>query len=75
MALDLLRTDQLIEIVRAGGGLKINASIRKTADLMSLAQAAAAKQVSLHFTGCSLKQPEDLLAIARAGAGCVVFED
>ena len=67
------KTEDLCQIVRNGGGLRIDATHYTTEDLAQIARNAAQK-ASITFVGLSYKTTEDLCHIARNGRGSVVFE-
>lgn len=68
-------TSDLLQIVRAGGSLNIEAKARLTSDLVQIARAAKQGGATVTFTGMSLRLTSDLVQIARAGQGHVTFAD
>lgn len=67
-------TNQLIDIARAGGGIRIDASTKTTDQLVDIARAASNKMVHLTLANANAKTTDQLIQIARAGKGCVVFD-
>lgn len=67
-------TDELIQIVAAGGGLILDAAPRPTNDLIQIASAASGNRVPLQFRGMDTRPTSDLIQIAAAARGCVMFE-
>ena len=68
--------DDLVRIAAAGGGMHVAARMR-TDDLARIASAAAASSnrgARIIVTGRSAKSTDDLVRIAAAGKGCVVFD-
>ena len=74
MGLEMRRTDDLVRIIGAGGGLFLDASVRPTDDLVRLALAANRSGAVLRLKGLHMRSTDDLIRIALAGAGKVVFE-
>ena len=74
MGFELRTTSDLIQIVRAGGGISVDAKLRTTSDLIQIARAAQMSRVNVIFRGMSLRMTADLIQIARAGNGHVTFE-
>jgi len=72
--MQLTPTADLARIASAGGGFRIDASQRPTADLITIARAANGVG-RIVLTGLKLRPVEDLVSIARAGNGSVMFED
>lgn len=75
MALSRLMTSQLVEIVAAGGGIRINAQGKMKSDLMQIVSASKRKNSKITFIGMSGRLTSELVEIAAAGNGNVVFED
>jgi DNA replication protein len=67
--------EDLVRIAAAGGGFKIDASLKSTDDLVRIAAAASTKQAKIALTGLKTRTTEDLVRIGAAGKGCVFFED
>lgn len=75
MAFNARLTDDLIRIVAAGGGMRLDAGARMTDDLIRIAAAAKNGRARLYLSGMSARMTDDLIRIGAAGKGCVVFED
>ena len=75
MNLAELPIDDLVRLVRAGAGLRLEAAGRSTDDLVRLAAAGRAESARVVLRGVSGLPVDDLVRIARAGAGFVSFED
>jgi hypothetical protein len=69
-----MSTEDLVRIAKAGGGFRLDAAGRPTADLVKIAAAASDWGVRLVFAGMAGFSADDLVKIAGAGEGCVVFE-
>ncbi len=67
--------DDLIRIAAAGGGFRLNASMKLTEDLIRIAAAASNKSAKMVFLGLNTRTTDDLIRIATAGKGCVLFDD
>jgi len=65
--------DQIIRIIRAGGSVTFDASIRNPDRLEEVAQAAAKAGVTVTMLNLGDKRTEKLERIAKAGRGKVVF--
>lgn len=74
MGFELRTTSDLIQIVRAGGGITMDAGLRTTSDLIQIARAANLSGAKVVFRKMSLRTVADLIQIARAGNGNVTFE-
>jgi hypothetical protein len=68
-------TDDLINIMRAGAGMRIDVLGRTTDELMQIAAAAKSGGGQLTIVGMSVYNTGDLMRIGRAGSGHVIFED
>jgi hypothetical protein len=68
-------TDELVRIAAAGGGFRLNASMKLTNDLILIAAAASNKGVRMVFSGLKNRTTDELAQIAAAGKGCVFFDD
>lgn len=68
-------TDDLVRVVVAGGGLRMDGSHRLTDDLVRIAVAGSGKGSKIVFYGMAARLTDDLVRIAVAGKGCVHFED
>jgi DNA replication protein len=75
MAFSARLTDDLIRIVAAGGGVRLDAGARMTDDLIRIAAAAKNGGARLYLVGMSARLTDDLVRISTAGKGSVVFED
>lgn len=66
---------QILDIIRAGGGVTFDASLsnRNPKKLQEVAEAAAKAGVTVTISGLGYKQTRELESIARAGKGRVVF--
>lgn len=67
-------TADLIRVAAAGGGFRLDAAGRPTDDLVAIAAAASEWGVPLVFAGMDGRSADDLVRIADAGEGNVVFE-
>jgi hypothetical protein len=65
---------QIIDILRARGGLIVDGSKRRPEELLEMARAAANFRVPLVLRNMDDRTQEQLLAIARAGKGRVLLE-
>ena len=65
---------QMIDILRARGGLIVDGSKRRPEELLDLARAAASSRATLVLRNVEERTQEQLLAIARAGKGRVLLE-
>jgi hypothetical protein len=75
MAFETHITDDLVRIARAGGGFRLNASARKTEDLILIASAAKNGECNVVLIGMNARISEDIVKIAEAGRGHISFED
>ena len=64
----------MIQILAAGGGLIIDASVRTPDQLVQMAAAAASGGSTLILRNADSKMPDQLVQIAAAGEGRVIFE-
>lgn len=74
MSFEQRSTEDLIRVVRAGGGLRLTATDRSTDDLVLIASAAADWSVTVTFSGLDDRSTDDLVLIADAGQGSVVLK-
>lgn len=65
----------VIQIVKAGGGIEMRAAMKPTTDLVLIAAAASASGTTIWLRDLSMRPTADLIQIARAGGGRVVFAD
>jgi hypothetical protein len=69
------QVEEVVRIAAAGGGFRVDASLKQTNDLVRIASAAATKGARIVFAGLENRQTEELVRIAAAGEGCVFFEN
>jgi len=67
-------TEDLIRIVAAGGGMRLDGSKRSTDELVSIAAAASMRTSRLTLTGLDGRTTDELVRIAAAGNGSVFFD-
>ena len=67
--------NELILIAQAGGGFTIDANDINQGDLILIAQAAGKGGGRIHILNVSSKSQDELILIAQAGKGAVVFQD
>ena len=67
-------TEQLVRIAAAGGGMRFSAVGRSTDDLVRIAAAASTGGARLFLSGMSGRPIDDVIKVAAAGRGAVVFE-
>jgi hypothetical protein len=70
---DMRSLEDAVQVAQAGGGFTMQASVRRTDDLVRIAQAAAKSGAKVTFTGLEMRRTEDLVEIALAGQGAVSF--
>ncbi len=75
MSLGKMPMDDLIRIAQAGGGFRLDATHRYLDELMQIATAAKTGGATVIFSGMSTYYTDDLIRIATAGQGSVIFED
>jgi DNA replication protein len=75
MSFELFDVNALVRIAAAGGGFRLEASLRTTNDLVRVAAAAGNSGASIAFAGMVMRPIDDLVRIAAAGKGRVTFED
>ncbi|MBN9545032.1 MAG: hypothetical protein J0I19_06140 [Alphaproteobacteria bacterium] len=68
-----LKADELVRIVAAGGGMKIDSRLHSPDDLTRIAAAASGKKAHIHFSNCVWLTVDQLTRIAAAGQGAVFF--
>ena len=68
-------TPEVVQIVRAGGGLEMRAAMKTTADLIQIAAAAKASGTTVWFRDLHMRPTAEIVQIAMAGGGRVVFAD
>ena len=69
------KIEDVLRIALAGGGMDMHASNRTTAELIRIALAASTRGTRLIFRGLADRQTDDLVRIALAGKGTVLFAD
>lgn len=74
MTMPILRDDDLVRILAAGGGMKLPTAYKNTDALVRFAAAARAKGARLVFEVNSILTVDDLVRIGAAGGGAVSFE-
>ncbi|WP_425081183.1 hypothetical protein [Ruegeria arenilitoris] len=70
----LFDVETLVRLAAAGGGFKINAEDFYVDDLIKIAVAAGSKQSRIVVTKADEFDSDDLIRIAEAGKGCMLFE-
>ena len=75
MSLEKMPIEDLIRIANAGGGFRLDATHRSLDELMQIATAAKTGGATVIFSGMSTYYTDDLIRIATAGQGSVIFED
>jgi hypothetical protein len=65
---------ETVEIIHAGGGIVLDTKYRSTNDLMKIATASAKKDVKVILTSLHNKSVAELVSIANAGRGNIIFE-
>lgn len=66
-------TDQIVQIVAAGGGVIVDSS-KMTEQLVEIAAAAARSGALVIVKGADSKMTDQLVQIAAAGKGRVIFD-
>jgi DNA replication protein len=66
--------DDLVRIAAAGGGFKLDASMKRTDELVRIAAAAATNGAKVILTGLTARTTDELVRIGAAGKGSVFFE-
>ena len=72
---EMRHIEEVVRIAAAGGGFRMDASMKQTDDLVRIAAAASNKGARIVFTGLKMRQTEELIRIAAAGQGCVFFDN
>ena len=75
MTLSNHTTEQLVRIVSAGGGFRLDTSGRQPEELVRIAAVARTSKATVIFAGMGMRSIDDLMKIGSAGKGCVIFED
>ena len=74
MGLGTKKTEDLIKIASAGGGLAMEGGRRTTDELAKIAAAAKRSGATVIFRNMAVRKTEDLVRIAAAGKGHVIFD-
>ena len=75
MSFGKMPVNDLIRIAHAGGGFRLDTTHRYPDELMQIAAAAKTGGATVIFSGMSVHYTDDLIRIATAGKGSVIFED
>lgn len=75
MSFETRSVDELVRIAAAGGGFRLDAAIKRTDDLVSIASAASQRGARVTFAGLGIRSTDELVRISAAGQGCVFLED
>jgi hypothetical protein len=75
MSFGKMPIDDLLQIANAGGGFRLDATHRYPDELIQIATAAKNGGATVIFYGMSRYYTNDLMRIATAGKGAVIFED
>jgi DNA replication protein len=75
MAFKMMSVNDLARVAAAGGGFRIDASMKSTDDLARIAAAAGNGGGLVTFSGLSRRSVDELARIAAAGKGRVILED
>jgi hypothetical protein len=67
--------EELIKIAVAGGGFVLDAESKPQEDLVAIAGAASHEGATLILRNASKKTTDDMVEIAFAGKGSVIFSD
>ena len=70
----MLMANQVLDVLRAGGGLRIDGSKYMPDQLVQMARTAAGSGASLILRKSESRMANQLVDIARAGKGKVTFE-
>jgi hypothetical protein len=65
---------ELLNIVRAGGGVTLNTEELTVDDVLPVVRAAGEAQVQVRLVGALQWRTHDLVQLAQAGKGRVIFE-
>lgn len=74
MGLGMKKTEELIKIASTGGGFALEAGRRTTDELTKIATAAKRSGATVTFRNMAVRKTDDLVRIAAAGKGHVVFD-
>lgn len=75
MSFNMRHKHDLVQILSAGGSLVMDAGLKQTSDLIELASAARQGGSKLTLRNLGLRDTQDLVLIAAAGKGAVIFSD
>lgn len=75
MSFETKTVHELVQIAAAGGGFILDAKFRTTNDLVKIAAAGSVHNARITFKGLKNRTTLELLQIAGAGKGCVVFDE
>jgi hypothetical protein len=75
VSIDLRSKDELIKIAVAGGGFVLDAESKPQEDLVAIAGATSHEGATLILRNVSQKTTDDLVGIAFASKGSVIFSD
>ncbi len=67
-------TDDLIKIMEASSGLKLDVGTKSKDELVRIATTAGQFEVGVTFRNVTGMNVDDLAEIAEAGDGCITFE-
>ena len=67
-------TDDLIKIMEASSGLKLDVGTKSKDELVKIATTAGQFEVGVTFRNVTGMNVDDLAEIAEAGDGCITFE-
>lgn len=67
-------TSEIISIINAGGSIKIDCKSKLTSEIVCMAEAASKKGTTLICANAGGKLTSELIKIAEAGKGHVLFE-
>lgn len=74
MPMPVLRDDDIIRILAAGGGMRLSTAFKPTDMLIRFAAAAAGGGARLTFEVKTIMTVDDLIRVGAAGRGAVSFE-
>jgi len=74
-SIDKRSKDELIKIAVAGGGFVLDAESKAQEDLVAIAGAASHEGATLVLRNASRKTTDDMVEIAFASKGSVIFSD
>jgi hypothetical protein len=65
---------ELLQLLNAGAGFTLKASLKQQHELLQLVKAAKTSGARLTLTGLGLKPQHELLQLANAGKGVIALE-